>query len=598
VPVWNRVEGRPRAESFDRALAAEVRDALWMVTRQWQMGELHGDDAGSPILARIHASNTRLTRYQAGRGPASDFDTETPLETQVERRPLSFTQGGRELSLDLRLLMGRHWLKLLRPLGDFTAAFLAAYPIRLPDPNDPADAIYSAHPQVLATLRSVAGRRIDGGKLHAHLRGGGHAYDGIAGLAGRETEVDRLADRFLAWFDALISQPSAPRDAWVADRLEYQFACSAPDTDGEKVLVADEYFHGHLDWYNLDYHDRKTSLGPPDGGGEPPPPVPITQTLLPTPVAFNGMPSTRWWAFEDGKTNLGDVRPDTTDLPKLLLLEFGLIYANDWFLIPCTLPFGSLSQLRGMAVTNVFGERTWVEAAGRGADDDWQRWAMFSCNQRGKAEVAADTRLLVLPVAAKVQEGAPLEEVFLVRDEVANMVWAVEKTIALPNGEGTPGSEAARELRAWYERDLQRRLGAPPAPPAGAPGAKIRYQVMNQAPEEWIPFVPVHVPGDVREIQLQRAAQPRILEGDPDPIPAKVRPRTSLVRHGLDAGQAYFLHEEEVPRSGVRVTQAFQRTRWRDGRAWVWLGARKQAGRGEATSGLGFDLARDLPPSR
>ena len=41
--------------------------------------------------------------------------------------------------------------------------------------------------------------------------------------------------------------------------------------------------------------------------------------------------------------------------------------------------------------------------------------------------------------------------------------------------------------------------------------------------------------------------------------------------------------------------QTFQRTRWRDGRAWVWLGARKQTGRGEASSGLAFDQLADLP---
>ena len=32
-------------------MVAEVRDALWMLTRQWQMGEFEGDDAGSPIEA-------------------------------------------------------------------------------------------------------------------------------------------------------------------------------------------------------------------------------------------------------------------------------------------------------------------------------------------------------------------------------------------------------------------------------------------------------------------------------------------------------------------------------------------------------------------
>ena len=42
ITMWNRLEGRPRRHDFDRALKAEVRDALWMLTKQWQMGEFTG----------------------------------------------------------------------------------------------------------------------------------------------------------------------------------------------------------------------------------------------------------------------------------------------------------------------------------------------------------------------------------------------------------------------------------------------------------------------------------------------------------------------------------------------------------------------------
>ena len=53
VRGWNRLEGRPRSADFERSLRAEVRDPLWFLTRQWQFGEFEGDDAGSPIDARI-----------------------------------------------------------------------------------------------------------------------------------------------------------------------------------------------------------------------------------------------------------------------------------------------------------------------------------------------------------------------------------------------------------------------------------------------------------------------------------------------------------------------------------------------------------------
>ena len=596
ITFWNRLEGRPRADKFDRALKAEVRDALWMLARQWQLGEFRGDDAGSPVFAKVQTAQTRLRKYRPGAGTVEPFDDTVPLEAKVERRPLSFTRGGRDMSLDLRLLMGRQWLKLMRSIGNFDAEFITRYPVHSPDPLLPQDAVYCAHPEAWNVFAATAGRRMDGAKLYQYLKSSpaNHAWDGIAALAGHEGEVDALAARFVAWFEKLFFQPSPP-DAWVPNRLEYQFACAAPEPAGEKVLSAEEYYHGHLDWYNFAIDKQVPTLGEPS----PPEPElarPHTQVVLPAPVSFDGMPNTRWWTFEDSRTNFGDIKPDTTDLAKLLLIEFGLIYANDWFLVPYTVPAGSIVRVRGMAVTNVFGERTWIEAAGRGPDDDWQRWAMFLVSIKGKGNQPADTSLLLLPTAPKVNEGRPLEEVMLVRDEIANMVWAIEKTIPLPTGEGKPGREAAQETRRFFEKDLERRLGAPPSPPPPAEGAKIRYQVMNTVPENFIPLIPVHVEGDNREIQLQRAAMPRILEGDPD-RPRKVRPRTALLREGLDLlpAQAYFLHEEEVPRAGILLTQSFQRTRWRDGRAWVWLGARKQTGRGEASSGLAFDSIVDAP---
>ncbi len=61
------------------------------------------------------------------------------------------------------------------------------------------------------------------------------------------------------------------------------------------------------------------------------------------------------------------------------------------------------------------------------------------------------------------------------------------------------------------------------------------------------------------------------------------------MREGLDDGNAYFVHEEEVPPAGARVQQAFQRTRWYGGRVVVWLGAQKTTGLGEGESNLRFD---------
>ena len=206
------------------------------------------------------------------------------------------------------------------------------------------------------------------------------------------------------------------------------------------------------------------------------------------------------------------------------------------------------------------------------------------------AGTRADTTLLLLPTIAKGQTAPPTEEVLLVRDEVANMAWGVERLVALPTGASRMGNEVAAQTVS-YLANLVAAGGAPPPPPMTA---AVRYQVMNTVPENWIPFIPVHVPGSNREIQLQRAAMPRILPGDTAP-PVKVQPLTMLLREGLDRKPAatYFVHEEEVPRAGARLLQYYERTRWNAGRVFTWFRAQKQTGRGEASSGLGFDRLVD-----
>ena len=39
-----------------------------MLTKQWQMGEFDGSDAGSPVFAKLLMQTTRLTKYQPAGG--------------------------------------------------------------------------------------------------------------------------------------------------------------------------------------------------------------------------------------------------------------------------------------------------------------------------------------------------------------------------------------------------------------------------------------------------------------------------------------------------------------------------------------------------
>lgn len=596
VTVYNRLEGRPRTVAFDRSLRAEVRDPLWMLTRQWQVGEFAADDAGSPVLSQVHVERMTLTELGAREFPVVPFDASLPLETRVERRPVVLALGDAPLALDLRLALGRRWEKLLTAPGtawaaDYRQAFRDAYPIAVPDPDEEQDAGIVAHLGVWQSVSAVAGRALDGGALFTHLTKTppGHPYDGVAGVVDADKPaLDALGTRLVEWFRALIVPASvAEEDAWDPQRLEYRFRTAAAERDGSaRRYLAPEYHGGRLDWWAL---DRDAAASDPLVDPTAAPATGVTATTIPANVTFEGMPSTRWWTFEDGRTNLGAVDAATTDVATLLFLEYALVYANDWFLSPVEVPVGSIAQVRGLAVTTVFGERYWITPAGAGVDDTWQRWSMFSTSLVGAGD--ADTSLLMLPVVAKVQQGPPLEQVALVRDEMANMVWGLERDVPSATGEALPGALAATETTAFF-----RRLGeAAPTPTPPPRVADVKYEVTSSVPENWIPFVPVRVPGDFRQIQLQRGSMPRIIPGLPI---GRVEPRTALLRTGRDepTPEGYLLHEEEVGRAGTVVAQAFQRTRALGGRAVVWVGATRGIGHGEGSSGLAFDRLVDVPP--
>src|SRR5690242_12189060 len=52
----------------------------------------------------------------------------------------------------------------------------------------------------------------------------------------------------------------------------------------------------------------------------------------------------------------------------------------------------------------------------------------------------------------------------------------------------------------------------------------------------------------------------------------------------------WYFHQEEVPRGGLRVRRTPSVARWLDGTPYFWVSRGVGAGRGEASSGLRFDI--------
>lgn len=610
ITLWNRLEGRPRQADFDRSLRAEVRDPLWMLTRQWQFGEFKGEDAGSAVKARVQLNTTRIDRFavkdenrDATGGeqfqPAVPYDQALPLEIEVEREPI-LPVGRSEpntTDLALRSQTGRHWLRMLKQAGlaNVKNAVLERFGFDDISTKKKEDltrdellelAHLQSDPVAWQSVRAVGGRLPDGRKLLLAIDSGD--FDAWVDSSGLSPVLKDLAKDFRSWFDRLFSQPQKTQleDAWAPSYLEYQFAVSAPeDTSGEKrtLLTAEEYYHGTLDWYAFDI-DTQRRLQDDPGAQFPEnsfverPPI----AFLPSHIEFNGMPNVRWWEFEDRRTDFGSIRATTSDVPLLLLAEFGLIYGNDWTVVPYNLEVGSLADIKGIIVSDVFGVETLIRPAGQGQRMDWQKWSMYNLARGDQV----DTRLFLPPSVAKVYESAPIERVVLARDEVANLVWGVEETIPGIAGNGVNGFEAGKVLSSYFAAN------EPEPEETRVPNeAKIQYVLGTTVPENWIPFIATHQPGSNRQIRLQRGSMPRLTDVIPDSV---ITPRGQILRVGLDNKQPYFVHEEEVPRAGVIVTRTFQRARWFDGKVFMWIGRRKETGRGEGASGLAFDQIAPL----
>jgi hypothetical protein len=283
----------------------------------------------------------------------------------------------------------------------------------------------------------------------------------------------------------------------------------------------------------------------------------------------------RWWEIE-GPVDFGAVAAGPTDLVKLFFIHFATVYGGDWFWVPIdAVPAGSVCRVDRLVVTDTFGDETEVLPFTGGDAGDWR---MFDLSRPG-----GDTSpgLLFLPGALpSTLESRPLEDVRIFRDELANLAWAVEHTIEGPMGQPLDRHEAYQ--RARHEAEIA--AGEPPTAPEDAP--PLTYKLATSVPPNWFPLVPSveQHDGQIVARWLLRGALRR--DGSEEPIV----PEGRLLESGQRLpGEPPRLYDEEVTRTGARVTRLWQQGRAPDGSTHLWLGRRRDIGRGEGSSDLRFD---------
>src|SRR5262245_55642682 len=365
VNTWSRLEGLPLSADLEPALQAAVADPLWLLCRQWQFLEFAGEDAGTQIDVRIEGERAPLSRYHPGppdgdaAGRAGDYASDTlPLEVTVEAEP------ARQHHARLAVEAGVH-LQWMLNNGRLNDLFVTAYPLA-GGPGTAADAGGADWWQV-ARLRGLDTRR-----LLAALAPLRDSTGRLTNLPPQPVVPAELRDktldvlrRWITWYEGALVDPASAGPAWNPHRQEYAFAVSARTSDGELVLSADEYADGTLDWYSM-------SAAPGSLGGAPVAPVTLSpRPLLAAPVEYPGKPADRFWEFEDATINFGAIDAGPTDLARMLLVEFGLVYGNDWYVVPLRLPVGSLFRVTSCTVRDTFGVVTVVSRVGSAG------WALF-----------------------------------------------------------------------------------------------------------------------------------------------------------------------------------------------------------------------------
>jgi hypothetical protein len=557
-PGWTRLEPQSVSGDPTPGLEARLHDPLWLLTRQWQLGEFKAEDAGSPVAVKVDSVTSPVTGWMPAGGEARPLPAAGLLEAAIEREP-TLPRGP---SLGARAEAGAQLLADLADAGvdvglgsAVLGAVLAACPLSQPWPD--------AHDTAAAGLLAVVGGRVPDGEAAAT-----QAAPGLAAappqpppwLAGVPAAVATTAlvavAEWLAWYRGQVAPlPDAGADCWIDERLEYRFGLVA----GSRSFQSPAFGGGRADWYRVD--------AVADGAGPPPPNPPVTtsQTMLATPLRFAGMPADRYWQFEDGQVNLGALEVQPHDLARLLLVEFATVYGNDWLVVPVDVTLGSFTEVSAVTYTTTFGEELPVARA-----DDSGRTGNFRLFEISVAASAGGTLpgLLVPPSVVGLLDGAAIEEVLYLRDEMASMAWAVERTV-----EGPSGAPRSRRDEGY----------PPPFTPGTDPGAELDYLLENDVPAWWIPFLPVST--GYRTLALHKGAM--LHDGQVvEPLGVLLRP-----------GEALVVRDEEIPREGVRVRRVPTLSRGIDGSYLRWITRRVTVGRGEGASGLAFDstVARKPP---
>jgi len=583
ISYVQRVEPRASAQNFVQNYAAEVHDALWFLTRQWQVGEFVGEDTGSVAFMEYGQTTAKMPGWRPSSETAfRQVDQAAPLERQALNEPF-------EPDLGTAVELGHDFADILRnQLGDAGAQTILTLFLAAPDfqvnPIEDESLVDPVDPATTRFLTVCAGRVVNGVALFnlgVGIEDGSQSVPSeVTTDAGQVTQIETALQPFVNRTRRVFGNvANLDPAAWQARRLEYSLEVEAVNPNPETGAPAGHALRaypdsdGEFDWYSFD----AAAVLPSTGGDAP---TSRVEAVVPARVEFDGMPSTRFWNFEDNNLPIPHISAEADDIVKLLVTHFMTIHSNDWYVFPAEQEVAALTRTNYVVVHDVFGQEIVV----RRADADQpmagtDRWTMFSISD-DSGSMPSVTDYFIMPPSAgpAMQLGAVLEDVRFGRDEMANMAWGIERITTSPIGEQRSGNERTAQIDEALPE---------PEPPPIQNNFPLRYLIESRVPYHWIPLLPVQPNVGNPSIVLRRGGVLQDLgEGDPVPVPSV----SSILNPPL-GNVPYDIEEEEIARSGLRVERVVYRTRWVDGSTHLWVQRRRKVGAGESQSGLQFDQA-------
>lgn len=609
IRTYKRLETRTRKENPKEALSFGIYDPLWMLTRQWQFGEFKGDDGGSAIWAKIKIKHQNITSVYNDQHQ-TQLKQNDALEYFVERQNPAITT-------ETRIEAAHYFLKSLNYSSyhsyfeEIKEDILSKFKLHSEEETyseqsnkDRLKTIEIDKNENLKMYRKAFGKSaFDGFELYKDLNSSMNIFIIVEQKLPSKAlaAFKKISAEYVTWFSDNYLPVKAEENFWSDESLSYHLNLTVAENEKEsKKYVLSNYNSGRLAWHSFDIAEDKNNLKDPDQFKD----EDIEEkyfTFIPTLAEFQGAPNKRLWAFEDAKVNLGTMDLERSDLATALVLQYVTMYGNDWLITPLELKSGRASQVEGILVTDVFGTRYFIDRpAGETSNVDsriTQKWEMFTISKENtylKRDFTTDGALFYPPSFMRTEESDPIEEIQFLRDEMSNMIWAVETKINDDCGGVLEGDVYGAEIESEINQLNEKQHITPVE-------ADFSFLFQNSVPLNWIPFSPVRIDTEGitknREIQMQRSTMPVFFENEFIPI----RPHTKLLRKGIDEKDRvkahFFINEEEILGIGTKLHLNYQRTRWFNGKTYNWIGTKKEINKTQAYSGLSFDELKEIVKS-